>query len=81
MFDVFRWPLNRQIVPGPITVSVIFLRITTKVHKPLLQSVYRISSEILGSEHYHTHHSSAASFLFPVHTGSCLCAWTRRRSL
>lgn len=52
-----------------------------KVHKPLLQSVYSISSEILGSKQYRTHHRSAASFLFPVHTGSCLCAWSRRRSL
>lgn len=52
-----------------------------KAHKPLLQSVYRISSEALGFKRYHIQHHSTASFLFPVHTGSCLCVWSRRRSL
>lgn len=48
--------------------------------KPLLQSVYRNSSDTLGSKQHQTNHHSTASFLFPVHTGSCLFAWSRRRS-
>ncbi len=76
---VFWWtvPLNRQITYEPITVIVIFLRITTKHTNRCCKAF----TGFLGFKHYHTQCRSAASFLFPIHTGSCRCVWSRRRSL
>ncbi|XP_068574440.1 caspase recruitment domain-containing protein 11 isoform X2 [Cebidichthys violaceus] len=47
---------------------------------PIIIYVKICEKNVKKLRHYHTHHRSAASFLFPVHTGSCLCAWSRRTS-